>query len=187
MQWKATGQCSRGDSCFSHGSNRGQKAQSSSLAPKTQTQNAGRRPPKSTGPRGRTSFWTERFRDRAKITLKESLRICRVIIGILPYVKVTNPNRDAHSATSVCSGILRLTSSPVKSGRKVVEEVRLLYWKKESNQFGCVSRDCLPRKSVLREAGKLGSNHTVQFSKVTWHHVKKSGKKGSIARCDAKV
>ena len=34
-QWKANGQCSRGDSCsFSHGSNRGQQAQSSSLAPK---------------------------------------------------------------------------------------------------------------------------------------------------------
>ena len=43
-QWKTTGQCSRGDSCsFSHGSNRGQKAQSSSPAPKTQTQTDGRK------------------------------------------------------------------------------------------------------------------------------------------------
>ena len=39
-QWKATGQCSRGDShSFSQTSNHGQKAQSSSLAPKAQTWN----------------------------------------------------------------------------------------------------------------------------------------------------
>ena len=35
-QWKATGQCSKRDSCsFSHRSNRGQKTQSFSLVPKT--------------------------------------------------------------------------------------------------------------------------------------------------------
>ena len=46
-QWKATGQCSRGDSCsFSHGSDRAQHAQSSSPAPKTQAQIDGRKLPK---------------------------------------------------------------------------------------------------------------------------------------------
>ena len=44
-QWKANGQCSRGDSCsLSYGSNRGQQAQSSSLAPKAQTRSDGRKP-----------------------------------------------------------------------------------------------------------------------------------------------
>ena len=43
-RWKANGQCSRGDSCsISHGSNRGQKAQSSSLVPPAQTQIDGRK------------------------------------------------------------------------------------------------------------------------------------------------
>ena len=32
----------------------------------------------------------------------------------------------------------------------------------------------LPKKSVLREEGKLGSNHTVKVSKGTWHHVFRS-------------
>ena len=35
---------------------------------------------------------------------------------------------------------------------------------------------------VLREQGKLGSKHTVKFSKGTWHQTKNSGKKRSIAR-----
>ena len=32
------------------------------------------------------------------------------------------------------------------------------------------------RKSILRKDGKLGSNHTVKFSKGTWHHIKIFGK-----------
>ena len=54
-QWKATGQCSRGDSCsFSHGSKRGQKAQSPSPAPKAKTRFDGRKPSKGVGPRGKS-------------------------------------------------------------------------------------------------------------------------------------
>ena len=58
---------------------------------------------------------------------------------------------------------------------------------KESTQWCCVSQDSYPRKSILHEPGKLGSNHTVKFSKGTWHHIKISGKKGSIARKNSKV
>ena len=47
-----------------------------------------------------------------------------MIIGILPYVKITKLNRDANSATSVFSDVLRLTDSPAKSQRKVVEKDR---------------------------------------------------------------
>ena len=39
-------------------------------------------------------------RDRVDITSKETLRIRHVIIGILPYVKATDLNRDASSAQS---------------------------------------------------------------------------------------
>ena len=35
---------------------------------------------------------------------------------------------------------------------------------------------------IPREQGKLGSKHTVKFSKGTWHQIKNSGKKRSIAR-----
>ena len=35
-----------------------------------------------------------------------------------------------------------------------------------------IVRDSSPRKCILREEGKLGSNHTVKFSRGTWHHIK---------------
>ena len=56
-----------------------------------------------------------------------------------------------------------------------------------SIHLGCVAQDSYPRKYILREAGNLRSNHTVKFSKGTWHHMKKSGKKGSIARRHSEV
>ena len=42
--------------------------------------------------------------------------------------------------------------------------------------MGCVSQDSHPRKSIPREEGKLGSNHTVKLPKGTWHQGKKIGK-----------
>ena len=57
---------------------------------------------------------------------------------------------------------------------------------KESTQLGCVSQDSHPRRSILREEGKLGSKRAVKFSKRTWHQ-KKSRKKRSIARKYPKV
>ena len=109
-QWKATGQCSKGDSCsFSHGSNRGQKAQSSSLAPKAQTQNDGRKLSKGFRP-GDKVLLKGKARKRAAMSSKESV------------LKFTSLFRYANSATNVCSDTLRLMGSPVKSRRKVVEK-----------------------------------------------------------------
>ena len=47
-------------------------------------------------------------------------------VGILPYVKIKKLNRDANSATSVCSNTLMLTVNPAKSRRKVVERISSL-------------------------------------------------------------
>ena len=58
---------------------------------------------------------------------------------------------------------------------------------KESIQLGCLSQDSYPRKSVLRESGKLGSKHAVKFSQVTWHQKKiregKGPSRGIIQKC----
>ena len=62
---------------------------------------------------------------RAQITLKGVVRIRRVIIGNLPFAKITNLNRDANSATSVSSDMLRLTGSPVNSRRKMKDNYQL--------------------------------------------------------------
>ena len=121
-QWKAKGQCSRGDSCSSrHGDNqRGQPAQSSSLAPRSQRQNDERRPSKGNAPQWKLSIRKERSKDRARIASKEIVRIRRVIIGVLPYDGITNLNQEANSAKSAYSGTLRRTVSPVKKWKKVV-------------------------------------------------------------------
>ena len=111
-QWKATGQCARGDSCsVGHGTNRGQRAQSCSLAPKAQTQTDGRKPSKGSGHRGKKPILEEKAGKRVKKSSKESVRLRRVIIGILPYVKITSLYRDANSATTVFSDTLRLMGS----------------------------------------------------------------------------
>ena len=49
---------------------------------------------------------------------------------------------------------------------------------KESTQLGCVSQDSFPRKSFPRESGRLGSKHTVKFSKGTWHQINIRERKG---------
>ena len=109
---KASGQCSRGDSCrFNHGSNRGQNAQAFSLAPKTQTQMDGRKPSKGFGSREKV-FLENKTRKGAKKSSKELARIRRKIMGILPRVKITNLNRDANFGNQ-CLDTLRLMGSPV--------------------------------------------------------------------------
>ena len=53
--------------------------------------------------------------------------------------------------------------------------------------MNCVSPDLHPRKSILRKEAKLGSNHTVKFSRSTWHHKKKERKgpsRGVIQKCE---
>ena len=93
-------------------------------------------------------------RQRAEVTSKKLVRIRRIIIGILPYVKITNLNRDATSATTVCSDTLRLMCSPVKQSKKSGGKGSVASLK-ESKQLGCVSQDTdPPKKSTLRKSGK---------------------------------
>ena len=78
-------------------------------------------------------------------------------------------------------------SQPCKRSKKggAKGSVTLL---KETIQLGCMSHDCPQRQSIPREYGKLGSNHTVKFSKTTMRHAKNSGKKGPsqgiIQKCE---
>ena len=48
--------------------------------------------------------------------------------------------------------------------------------------MGCVSQDSYPRKSILRESGKLGTNHAVKLSKGTWHQITIPSR-GIIQKC----
>ena len=119
LNWKAKGQCSKGDArSFRHDdSKRGENTQSSSPAPRPQTQNDGEA----------VVFQEGDVKEGAEITLKETVQVQRAIIDIFPYVKITNLIRDANSSKSANSCTLRLTVGPAKSQRKAVEKDLLAY------------------------------------------------------------
>ena len=80
-------------------------------------------------------------------------------------------------ARSAVFDMLRRRRSPAKRQRRVVRQDQLLLLK-EYLQLGCVSQGSHPSKSVLWNAGNLGSKHTVNFSRSTWHQQKKRERKG---------
>ena len=125
-QWKAIGQCSKGDSCsFSHDPACGNRCdqrregQSSSLAPKAQAQTDGKIPSEGSGSGGESPSGT-RGKIPCRNFLWESVRIRHVIFGTLPCVSITSQNQDANMAINVDSYTLRRMPSPAKSQRKVV-------------------------------------------------------------------
>ena len=126
-QWNAFGQCSKGDSCsFSHDLASGNRCdqrrggQSTSLAPKAQAQTDGKIPQKVQAAEGKF-LPAQEARFRADISLRESVRTRRVIIGTLSCVSKTSLNQDAHMAKHADSDTWRLMGSPAKSRRKVVQ------------------------------------------------------------------
>ena len=129
LSWKAKGQCSQGDArTFRHDdSKRGKNTQSSSLAPRPQTQNDGRRPSKGSAPRG-SGLSGRRCQRGCRNYLEET--------GTSPSCddlassrmsKLQNLIRIANSSKSAYSGTLRLTVGPAKSQGKVVEKDLLAY------------------------------------------------------------
>ena len=112
----------------------------------------------------------------AKIFLDESARIRHVTCGTLPCVAITSLNPDARMVKNVNSEMQQKVEEIAGKG-----SVALL---KESIQLGCVSHDSYLRKPILRKERKLGSNHTVKFSKVTWRHIQIREIKGIIQRCE---
>ena len=148
---------SRRDCCsFLHGSARGQRAQSCSLAPRAQTQIYGRKPSKARQNLQRNLY-------QSVMSLLASSRMSQI----------TSLNRDA---ISVFSDTERLMVSWVKSKRSGGKwSVALL---KESFQLSGVFQASYPRKSFQSEPGKLGTEREVKFSNGTWHQIKIRERKG---------
>ena len=94
---------------------------------------------------------------------------------------------DSNSAKTrhASADMLKHKESPTKDPRKVVRKDRMRYGR---SLFCCVSQDSCPRKSTLREEGKLGSNHTVKFSKGTCHKItireRKCPSRGIVQKCE---
>ena len=127
-KWRAIGQYARGDSySFSHGTNRGQKAQLSSLAPKRPKHRLREESRRKVLVPGDKVLLERKARSVQKKISKGSVRIRRAIFGILPYGKITNLNRDPNLATNHYSDKLKLTGSLIKSRRKGLEKDHLPY------------------------------------------------------------
>ena len=72
----------------------------------------------------------------------------------------------AHMPTHANFDMLRQKEKPSKKSKNggAQGSVAIL---EECMQLRCVSQDSYPRKSVLRDTGKLGTKRTVKFSKGT--------------------
>ena len=189
FQWRAHGQCSKGDSCsFSHdtlasgngdcGQRRKGRLSSPAFHPKEKT--GGEEP---------ESFHKNQAIKRKARQIKEArfdpdtsfVNMRRVSFGILPCVRTASLKKVVDMVTNAISDTVGQKRRPTKRSKKGAAK-RSVAILKESIQLGCVSQDSYPRKSILRESGKLGSKHTVKFSKDTWHQIKYPGKQGSRRR-----
>ena len=123
FQWKANGQCSKGNSCcFNHGSHSGQRAQSSSSTSRAPTQTDGRKPYRCGSPRGASSSGLKGKRP-CKKNSEERAQNRRVTSGTLPCVKITCLNLDASMVTSVIIYTLRLVRKDRSQGMHAVDFV----------------------------------------------------------------
>ena len=189
FQWKALGQCSKGDSCsFSHDelaqgdlcSGQRQNRRSSSPALNSKDWRRGEKCSK-TGQEGSSSDKKgAKFRAVTKI-----VKIRHVDSGILPCVTTTSLRPDTYMEKHVSSDMLRLMKSPANSQRKVVRKEQLRYWRSLNNWVVYlkiliwegllyVNLECWikTRRQILQ--GHLAPNLN-------------SGKQGSIARNCPKV
>ena len=182
FQWKAHGQCSKGDSCsFSHDGASGnrcdqrQKKDSRPLLRQMRRHSLTERNHQKVQALEEKVLLEKEAELRAEASLGESVRIRRVIVGTLPCVKITSLNPDARMVKNVNSDMLRLMGSPVKSRKKWCERsVALLYTiglcvsRLPSEQFYSTERKKIgieSRRQILqRERGT-----TLKFGKE-WVH-----------------
>ena len=143
---------------------------------------------------GREKPWKHQAREREALQTKGAkfrvdvkiVKTRRVCFGIFPCVNTSSLRPDANLEEHVSSDMLRLMRSPARSQRKVVRKDQLFFWRSLHN---CVVylKILIREKSILRKERKLGSNHAVKFSQITWHQHKiwerKVPSRGIIQKC----
>ena len=176
FQWKANGQCSRGDSwSFNHGSHSGQRAESSSSTFKAPTQTDGRKPYGFRAPRGVSPSGLK------------GPKPCKHFLGgkcTEPSWDLWHPPRVPELQAWIQMQVWWQVPFQTHWGWCAAQQKVKAKWRKgsvallkEACQLGCVSQDSPQKKAIPWEDGKLGLNHTVKFSKTTMRHAKFSGKR----------
>ena len=186
FQWKAHGQCSKGDSCdFSHdiqasgNSGKGRRRKRRSYSPASHSQNRltarDKHPHRDQAVNRKTLLITVKFHADSN-----SVKIRRVNCGTLPCVWITSLKKDVYMATNAISDMLRQKESSKKSKKGGAKD-QLLYWRSLYNWV--VSLKILIRENLFYVNLECWeSKHTVKFSKGTWHQIKNKFGKERVHR-----
>ena len=125
-QWKANGQCSKGDNCsFRHDTNKRAKSTQPNPSPASSTKQNVKmhREPRVPEAEAQVGKW---LNCRARITSKELAPLRSVKNGILRSACSTSPKRDAGLVKSALTRIARLKNSPAKGLKRMVTKVQWL-------------------------------------------------------------
>ena len=126
-QWKANGQCSKGDSCsYQHDLNKRAKSTQPKPSPGSSTQLSVKNASRTRSPGGRSP--SRKWLDcRARITSEELAPIHSVKNGILQSACSTSRRMDADLEKSARMQTARLMNSLAKCLKRKVTEVQWLY------------------------------------------------------------
>ena len=126
-QWKANGQCSKGDKCsFRHDINERAKTTQPNPSPRSSTQLNERNASRTRSPRGKSPSVEECFDCLARITSKELAPIHSVNSGILQDACSTSLRVVAYLVKSALMHIARLMNSLAKGLKLMVTKVQWL-------------------------------------------------------------
>ena len=170
-QWKANGQCSKGDNCsFRHDLNKRAKSTQPNLSPRASTQQSVRNASRTRSPRGRSPSG-RMFRLPCKDYLKGTCTNPFCENGISQSACSTSLRMDADLVKSALMRIARLKNSQAKGPKNGDKSAVAML--KITRQLGCVFQDMEPPKSssVLRKSSNIRKPiRCVQFTKAVVRH-----------------
>ena len=148
-QWKAIGQCSKGDNCsFRHDMNQRAKSTQPNPSPRSSTQQSVKNASRTRSPGGRSLS--------PRITSKEFARLHAVKSGILQNACSTSPKKGCRFGEK-CSYAHRQVDEQSCTRSKKNGDKSAVAMLKITRPLGCVCQDMEPPKSttILRESSNI--------------------------------
>ena len=171
-QWKANGQCSKGDNCsFRHDTNKRAKWTQPNLSPRSSTQQSVRNASRTRSPRGKSPSG-RMSRLPCKDYLKGTCTNSFCENGILQNASSTSRRRDADLGEKCSYAHRQVDEQPNKRFQKNGDKSAVAM--KITRQLGCVCQDMEPPKSssILRKSSKIRKPiRCVKFTRAVVRHV----------------
>ena len=171
-QWKANGQCSKGDSCsFRHDMNKRAKSTQPNPSPRSSTQQSVKNASRTRSPGGRSPSG-KMARLPCKDYLKGTCTNSSVKSGILQSACSTSQKMDADLGEKCSYAHRQVDEQPSKRSEKNGDKSAVAILK-ITRQLGCVFQDMEPPKSssILRKSSNiLKPIRCVRFTKAVLRH-----------------